>query len=196
MEKYINEKFEELKDVQNRFIRESKGLIADISKEIATCFLNGGKLLVFGNGGSAADAQHIAAEFVNRFKMERPPLPCIALTTDSSILTSIGNDYEFNDIFLKQVEALGNPGDIALGISTSGNSENVLKGLRAAAKNNLKTIGFTGNTGGKMLGLCDYALIVPSRTTARIQEMHIFTAHMICGLVDEIMFGKFVSETD
>jgi len=188
MEKYINEKFEELKDVQNRFIRENKTIIADISKEITKCFLNGGKLLVFGNGGSAADAQHIAAEFVNRFKMERPPLPCIALTTDSSIITSIGNDYEFNDIFAKQVEALGNPNDIALGISTSGNSENVLRGLRIAAKNDLKTIGFTGNTGGKMLGLCDIALVVSSRTTARIQEMHIFTAHMICGLVDEIMF--------
>ncbi len=196
MEKYINERYEELKDVQNRFIRENKSIIADIAKTIAKCFINGGKVMIFGNGGSAADAQHISAEFVNRFQMERPPLPCIALTTDSSILTSIGNDYEFDDIFSKQVNALGNPNDIAWGISTSGNSENVLRGLRAAEKNNIKTVGFTGNTGGKMVGICDHTLIVPSRTTARIQEVHIFSAHMICGLVDEIMFGQFISELD
>jgi D-sedoheptulose 7-phosphate isomerase len=194
MEKYINERFKELKDVQERFIRENKQIIADMAKEIANCYINGGKVMIFGNGGSAADAQHIAAEFINRFKMERPPLPCIALTTDTSVITSIGNDYEFNDIFSKQISALGNPIDIAWGISTSGNSENVLKALRIAAKNGLKTIGFTGNSGGKMPGICDYSLIVPSRTTARIQELHIFSAHMICELVDEIMFGQFMSE--
>lgn len=196
MEKFIRDIFDEMQEVQNRFIAGNGPLLTAISKEIANCFMNGGKLLIFGNGGSAADAQHVAAEFINRFKMERPPLPCIALTTDTSIITSIGNDYSYDDIFEKQVSALAGPKDLVWGISTSGTSENVLKGLRSAAKSGIKTIGFTGKDGGKMSGLCDLLLIATSDTTARIQEVHIAAAHIICELVDEIMFGKFVSSID
>jgi D-sedoheptulose 7-phosphate isomerase len=193
MENFVREIFDEMKEVQNRFMSENTPLLITIAKEVADCFINGGKLWIFGNGGSAADAQHIAAEFINRFKMERPPLPAVALTTDTSVLTSIGNDYEYNDVFEKQVNALANENDIVWGISTSGNSENVLRALRFASKNNIKTIGFTGKEGGKMNGLCDLILIAPSNTTARIQEVHIESAHIICELVDEIMFGKFMN---
>lgn len=191
MEKYISDIFEEMQQVQNSFFAESIPILISIATEIANCFANGGKLFIMGNGGSAADAQHIAAEFVNRFQMERPPLPAIAITTDSSVVTSIGNDYEFNDIFLKQIQALVNPGDILWGISTSGNSENILRGLKYAAKNGIKSICFSGRKGGKMKGLCDTIFLAQSDNTARIQEIHIKASHIICGLVDEIMFGKF-----
>lgn len=191
MDKYISDIFDEMRETQTRFMAEAAPVLIAISTEIAQCFINGGKLMIFGNGGSASDAQHIAAEFVNRFKMERPPLPAIALTTDTSILTSIGNDYEFNDIFIKQVSALGNENDIVWGISTSGNSENVVRALREAARGDMKIIGFTGRDGGKMKGLCDLLFQSPSENTARIQEIHISAAHIICQLVDEIMFGKF-----
>lgn len=147
--------------------------------------------MICGNGGSAADAQHIAAEFVGRFVMERPSLPAMALTTDTSLLTAVSNDYDFSDIFEKQVAAFANPGDIVWGISTSGNSENVIKALRKATKHNAVTLGFSGKDGGKMQGLCDHILVVDDKVTARIQELHIMSAHIICGLVDEIMFGKF-----
>lgn len=193
MDKYIADIFDEMKETQNRFMADSVPVLIAISTEIAQCFINGGKLMIFGNGGSASDAQHIAAEFVNRFKMERPPLPAVALTTDTSIITSIGNDYEFNDIFLKQVSALGNEDDIVWGISTSGNSENVVRALREATRSDMKIIGFTGRDGGKMKGLCDLLFQSPSENTARIQEIHIIAAHIICQLVDEIMFGKFAS---
>ncbi|MBZ4643668.1 MAG: Phosphoheptose isomerase-like protein [Deferribacteraceae bacterium] len=193
MEKFITDIFEEIQETQNKFFAESVPVLSAIAAEIAKTFIRGGKLFIFGNGGSASDAQHIAAEFVNRFKMERPPLPAIALTTDTSIITSIGNDYSFEDIFLKQVQALVNESDIALGISTSGNSENVLRALKYLAKNNIKTIGFTGKDGGKMNGLCDIIFNVDSNTTARVQEIHIQAAHIICELVDEIMFGRFSS---
>ncbi|PLX67377.1 MAG: phosphoheptose isomerase [Denitrovibrio sp.] len=193
MDKYITDIFDEMKETQNRFMAESTPVLIAISTEIAQCFLNGGKLMIFGNGGSASDAQHMAAEFVNRFKMERPPLPAIAITTDTSILTSIGNDYEFNDIFLKQVSALGNENDMVWGISTSGNSENVVRALREAARSDMKIVGFTGRDGGKMKGLCDLLFQSPSENTARIQEIHIAAAHIICKLVDEIMFGKFAT---
>lgn len=191
MEKYISDIFDEMRETQNRFIAEASPVLIAIATEIAQCFINGGKLMIFGNGGSASDAQHIAAEFVNRFKMERPPLPAIAFTTDTSILTSIGNDYEFNDIFIKQVSALGTENDLVWGISTSGNSENVVRALREAARGDMKIIGFTGRDGGKMKGLCDLLFQSPSENTARIQEIHIAAAHIICQLVDEIMFGKF-----
>lgn len=191
MEKYISDIFEEMQTVQNSFFAESIPLLVSIATDIANCFMEGGKLLIMGNGGSAADAQHIAAEFVNRFKMERPPLPAIAITTDSSVITSIGNDYEFNDIFLKQVQALGSSRDILWGISTSGNSENILRALKYSAKENIKTICFSGRNGGKMKGMCDTIFLVESENTARIQEIHIKASHIICGLVDEIMFGRF-----
>ncbi|MGE4319472.1 MAG: SIS domain-containing protein [Deferribacterales bacterium] len=191
MDKFITSIFDEMKEVQNRFVTESTPILIAIATEIVQCFVGGGKLLICGNGGSAADAQHIAAEFVNRFKMERPPLPAIALTTDTSIITSIGNDYEFNDIFLKQVSALANENDVLWGISTSGNSENVVRALREAGKMNVRIVGFTGRDGGKMKGLCDLLFQSPTDNTPRIQEIHISAAHIICQLVDEMMFGRF-----
>ncbi|BAI79738.1 phosphoheptose isomerase [Deferribacter desulfuricans SSM1] len=191
MESFVENIFEEMKETLNKFTAKNKNLLIAIAQEIADCFMEEGKLLIFGNGGSAADAQHIAAEFINRFKIERPSLPAIALTTDTSVLTSISNDYDFNQVFLKQVMALADERDIVWGISTSGNSENVINALRFAATNDIKTIGFTGKDGGKMNGLCDLLLVVDSDNTARIQEMHIAAAHIICELVDEIMFGRF-----
>jgi D-sedoheptulose 7-phosphate isomerase len=191
MEDFISDIFEEMREVQARFAAENMPVIIGISTEIVRCFENGGKVLIFGNGGSAADSQHIAAEFTNRFKMERPPLPALALTTDTSALTAIGNDYSFDEVFNKQLKALGNENDIAWGISTSGNSTNVLSALRSAGRQGMTTIGFTGKDGGLMRGLCDHLLISPSECTPRIQEIHIAAAHIICELVDEIMFGKF-----
>jgi D-sedoheptulose 7-phosphate isomerase len=140
----------------------------------------GGKLLLFGNGGSAADCQHIAAEFVIRYKDDRPAIAAIALTTDSSTLTACGNDLGFDALFARQVEALGRPGDVVLGISTSGRSPNVLAGLRQARSMGLRTTGLAGGTGGAMATVCDALLVVPSTVTARIQEMHIFLGHMLC----------------
>ncbi|MEJ2033254.1 MAG: D-sedoheptulose 7-phosphate isomerase [Deltaproteobacteria bacterium] len=149
-----------------------------------------GKLIIFGNGGSAADAQHLAAEFVNRFLIDRQPLPAIALTTDSSILTSIGNDFSFDDIFIKQIQALGRKGDVALGISTSGNSPNVLKAVTEAKKLGLRTAVLTGGSGGKLSSLADLALNVPSDHTPHIQEAHLWIEHLLCQLVDEVLFGN------
>jgi D-sedoheptulose 7-phosphate isomerase len=191
MEDFISDIFDEMREAQARFSAESMPVLIGISTEIVKCFENGGKVLIFGNGGSAADSQHIAAEFTNRFKMERPPLPALALTTDTSALTAIGNDYSFEEVFDKQLKALGNTNDIAWGISTSGNSPNVLAALRTAGRQGMTTIGFTGKDGGLMRGLCDHLLISPSECTPRIQEIHIAAAHIICELVDEIMFGRF-----
>lgn len=156
---------------------------------LVTAFRNGKKLLIFGNGGSAADAQHLAAEFVNRFLIDRRPLPAIALTTDSSILTSVGNDFSFDDIFVKQIQALGQAGDIALGISTSGNSPNVVKAIEQARAMGLITVALTGGHGGKLLPLADIGLNVPSSFTPHIQEAHLWAEHLVCQLVDETMFG-------
>lgn len=146
---------------------------------------NGGKLLIFGNGGSAADAQHIAAELVIRYKNDRPPIAAIALTTDSSALTACGNDLGFDALFARQLAALARPGDVAIGISTSGKSPNVLAALRQARESKLHTTGFAGGDGGEMRELCDALLIVPSRVTARIQEMHITVAHMLCKALEQ-----------
>lgn len=150
---------------------------------------SGHKLLLFGNGGSAADSQHVAAEFVSRFVMERQALPAIALTVDTSILTATGNDYHFDRVFARQVEALGQAGDLAWGISTSGNSPNVLKGMEEARRKGLKTVAFTGENGGKLKDAVDLCLMVPSRNTARIQESHIMVAHIICGAVERELCG-------
>jgi D-sedoheptulose 7-phosphate isomerase len=144
----------------------------------------GHKLLLFGNGGSAADAQHIAAEFVGRFEKERRAWPAIALTTDTSILTALGNDYGIDVVFARQIEALGQPGDVVLAFSTSGNSPNVLEGVKAARAKGLRVIGFTGADGGKLAPLCDLALRVPSRRTARIQEGHMVICHALCEVTE------------
>ena len=163
--------------------------IIDAAQAIAHAFRTGRKLLLFGNGGSAADSQHIAAEFMNRFQIERPPLPAIALTTDTSILTAISNDYAFDEVFSKQIKALGRKGDIAIGISTSGNSTNVLKAFRMAKKLGMVTIALTAE-GGKIGSNADIALAVPSKSTPRIQEAHITVGHILCDLTDTILFRQ------
>ena len=173
-------------------IKNNVDRIIQAADLISEAIKSGHKILLFGNGGSAADAQHLAAEFVNRFKIERPPLAALALTTDTSIITSIGNDYHFDEIFSKQVMALGQKGDIAIGISTSGNSENVLKAVNAAKTSGIFTIGFTGR-GGKLAEAADLTLTVTSDTTARIQEVHITMGHIICDLVDRILFPEQIS---
>ncbi len=151
----------------------------------AASISHGGKILFFGNGGSAADAQHLATELTVRFVKSRKPIAAIALTTDTSTLTAIGNDFGFKELFARQIDALGHPGDIAIGISTSGNSPNVLAALKMAHKKNLITIGLTGASGGKMKDSCDLLLKVPSKTTARIQEMHITLGQMLCGALEQ-----------
>jgi len=163
--------------------------ILDAAQAIAHAFKTGRKILLFGNGGSAADCQHIAAEFMNRFLIERPPLPAIALTTDTSILTSISNDYAFDEVFSKQIKALGKKGDIAIGISTSGNSANVIKGFRVAKKVGMVTIALTGE-GGKIASNADIALAVPSKSIPRIQEAHIAIGHILCDLTDTFLFRQ------
>jgi len=176
-------------DVKSISIKNNADHIVKSADMLAECITTGHKILIFGNGGSAADAQHIAAEFVNRFKIERPPLAAIALTCDTSIITSIGNDYDFDEIFSKQIKALGNKDDIAIGISTSGNSKNVIKAINAAKKIGLLTIGMTGR-GGKLASCADLVLNVESDVTARIQETHITMGHILCDLVDRILFPE------
>jgi len=158
--------------------------IAEAAQLAINKIAHGGKIILFGNGGSAADAQHIAAELVGRYKHQRIGLPALALTTDSSALTSIGNDFGYEFIFERQIEALSNEHDLVIGISTSGNSLNVINGLVAAKKSNISTIGFSGCGGGKMNDICDINIISPSNDTPRIQEMHIFIGHTICNIID------------
>lgn len=189
MENRVIEAFEESAAVKRQFVEKNRQAIVDLATRIADSFSHGKKLLLFGNGGSAADAQHLAAEFVNRFMIERPPLPALALTTDTSIITSIGNDYDYSEIFSKQIKALGSEGDIAIGISTSGNSPNIIKAIEAAKAQGILTVGFTGKDGGKVAGMVDMLFNVESKTTARIQETHITLGHVICELVDQILFG-------
>lgn len=161
-------------------------LIEKAVNQISDCLRKGNKVLFFGNGGSASDSQHLAAEFVGRYEKERRGLPAIALTTDTSILTAVGNDYSFDRIFERQVEALGNKGDVAYGISTSGNSKNVLLAMKKAKEKGLYTIGLSGKDGGQLNGAVDLSLVVPSTKTARIQESHIMIGHIICERVDEL----------
>jgi D-sedoheptulose 7-phosphate isomerase len=184
---------ENLQIVEKSVRNNIKGIIL-LSEKIAAAFTNDRKVMLCGNGGSAADAQHIAAEFVNRFELERPPLPAIALTTDTSVLTCIGNDYSFDDVFAKQIKALGIEGDILLAISTSGNSKNVLNAAEAAKAQGIYVCGITGGDGGKLKDIADSCLTVESTSTARIQETHILMDHIICKLVDYILFQKGIQE--
>lgn len=177
-------------EVTSLFIERESEKILSLVKKTYEVFRKGGKLLVFGNGGSAADAQHLAAELVNRFKRDRTPLPALALTTDTSILTAVANDYDFSLVFVKQIEALGRAGDIALGISTSGRSPNVLKALARARELGLFTVGLTGGTGGKMSEVSDLIITVPSEETPRIQEGHLLFIHVFSELIEEAYFGK------
>lgn len=190
-----------LRDVAEAIFRESArlhltfleghlDLVVRAAEAIAGAFRAGGKVLLFGNGGSAADAQHIAAELVNRFLLERPALPAVALTTDSSILTSISNDRDYAEVFARQVEALGRCGDVAIGISTSGQAASVVRGIETASGAQMCTMAFTGGDGGKLAGLVDYAFVVPSRSTPRIQEVHATLGHVLCQLVETELFGK------
>jgi D-sedoheptulose 7-phosphate isomerase len=165
-------------------------VLARIAEMVVEALAAGGKVLVFGNGGSAADSQHIAAELVSRFRRERGALAAIALTTDTSILTAIGNDYGFEDVFVRQVEALGRPGDVVLAISTSGNSPNVLKAVRRAAELDLRTVGFTGDDGGKLRQCVDLCFRVPSFATPHIQEVHIAAGHAVCEVVESRFAGR------
>jgi len=176
---------------KEQFVVEHGDTLERVARLMAEALQHGHKILLFGNGGSAADAQHIAAEFVNRFMIERRPLPAIALTTDTSALTSIGNDYGFEQIFAKQIEALGSAGDVAIAISTSGNSPNVLRAIEACGKVGCFVVGMTGGDGGQMRDQVDYLLNVSAtRETARVQETHIVAAHALCDLVDRALFPE------
>ncbi|MEN0055595.1 MAG: D-sedoheptulose 7-phosphate isomerase [Mucilaginibacter sp.] len=179
----------ELKDHQNTIQLVIDTLTGDIEKAcelMVTTLKNGNKVLFAGNGGSAADAQHLAAELTGRFVKERKALPGIALTVDTSAITAIANDYHYNRVFARQVEAYARPGDLFIGISTSGNSEGILKAFETATQLGCKTLGLSGRDGGKMTGLCDLNIVIPSNTTARIQEMHILIGHIMCQAVDEV----------
>ena len=190
MKNIVERSFVESIEAKQRSLKNNRESLIRTATLIVEAFNNESKLLIFGNGGSAADAQHIAAEFVNRFMIERPPLPAMALTTDTSILTSVGNDYSFDDIFSKQIKALGMEGDVAWGISTTGGSANVLAGLRVARDRGLRTIGMTGSDHGKMSEVVQVLLEVDATNTARIQECHITMAHIICELVDYQLFQR------
>ncbi|MBU4074389.1 MAG: D-sedoheptulose 7-phosphate isomerase [Proteobacteria bacterium] len=190
MEDYIIKIFRESSQLKESFVNENLNRIVAVVEAVTAALKGGNKILLFGNGGSAADAQHLAAEFVNRFVIERPPLPAIALTTDTSVITSIGNDYDFADIFSKQIRAIGQRGDIAWGMSTSGTSANVVKGLEVAKKIGMVTVGLTGRDGGDIARIADHVLIVSSTSTPRIQEVHITVGHVICEMVDFKLFQR------
>ncbi len=182
---YIYDEFNDHQDVLKKTIEELENYIEEASELIVSTLKAGNKILLFGNGGSAGDAQHIAAELTGRYKTERHGLPAIALTTDTSAITAIGNDYGFDRIFDRQVEAIGKEGDLLIGISTSGNSRNVLRALEFGKDNGMNTLGLSGKGGGDMKNLCDINIIIPSDDTARIQEMHITIGHILCGIVDQ-----------
>lgn len=187
----VAKSFKESISTKEKFLTQKNiSLVAAAAEMIAESFKSGGKLLIVGNGGSAADAQHLAAEFVNRFVIERPPLPALALTTDTSTITSIGNDYDFDQSFSKQVRALGRSGDVLLAISTSGNSPNILKAVETAKALDIKVIGLTGKGGGALAEGSDILLDVEAKATARIQEVHITICHILCELVDHTLFRK------
>jgi D-sedoheptulose 7-phosphate isomerase len=187
MQAAIHKMFRDSAEVKIRFADRYGPRIEAVARRMAEVLRRGGKLLFFGNGGSAADAQHLAAEFVNRFLRDRGALAAIALTTDTSALTSIGNDLGFDQVFSRQVEALGRPGDLVVAISTSGNSPNVLRAVEAARRLGCITVGFTGGSGGRLVKAVDEAFVVPSAETPRIQETHITLGHALCALVDDLL---------
>lgn len=176
-------------ELKKTFFAENGDRIAAIARMLCAALENGNKILLFGNGGSAADAQHIACEWIGRFQREQPPLPAIALTTDSSALTAIGNDYGFDQVFTRQLKALGREGDVAIAISTSGNSSNVLDAVRAANEAGLVSVGLTGGDGGRLVSEAQYSLNVPHASVPRVQEIHIMIGHILCSLVEEHLKG-------
>lgn len=184
----ILEAFQDSIKIKKQFLDENIDSIIEVSRVLADTFNRGGKLLLFGNGGSATDASHIAAEFINRFKKERPALPAISLNTDMAVLTSIANDYDYANIFERQMKALAQEGDVIIAISTSGSSPNVIKGIEVAKKKKLKIIALTGAKGDKLASKSDYVFAVPSNNTPRVQETHITLGHVLCQMVEEILF--------
>ena len=185
MKEFAIKAFDDSAEIKRRFARDHADRIVQVAQLIGGAFQAGHKVLLFGNGGSSTDAAHIAAEFVGRYKRERAPLPAIALATDIAAITCIANDYGFEELFARQVRAHGQRGGVAVAISTSGNSPNVLKGVEAAKALGLTTIAWTGGTGGKLAGMVDYAFVVPSTLTARIQESHITLGHVLCELIED-----------
>lgn len=192
MKAYIKEHFEESVKVKKQILENEAlvALIEEVAKELIGAYRAGRKTLIAGNGGSAADAQHIAGEFVSRFYFDREGIPSIALTTDTSIITAIGNDYGYEKLFSRQVQAQGVKGDVFIGISTSGNSKNILEALKVCKKRGILSVGLAGENGGAMNELCDYCIKVPSTCTPRIQESHIVIGHILCAIVEEELFGK------
>lgn len=190
MNDYILAQILEAKRVMAAMLADTTLLttIEDTARVCIDCLHNDGKILLAGNGGSAADAQHIAGEFVSKFAFDRPGLPAIALTTDTSILTAIGNDYGYENLFTRQIQALGRKGDIFIGYSTSGKSPNIIRAFEAAKSRGLVCVGFTGSHGGPMKDICDYLLEVPSIDTPKIQEGHLVLGHILCGLIENAIF--------
>jgi D-sedoheptulose 7-phosphate isomerase len=189
MRELIYYSFLESADTKRAFIEENRDRIFEVFKEVAERVKRGRKILLCGNGGSASDCQHIAAELVGRFKMERRALPAIALTTDTSILTAVGNDYSFDKIFERQVEALGEEGDVLIGISTSGNSKNVVNAVLKAKEMGILTVGFLGKDGGRLKDIVDYPFIVKNFSTPRVQEVHITLGHVLCDFIEGYLFS-------
>ncbi len=192
MEKFIANQVKKSYEIKQAIYNDKKlmNLIKEVALVVTKAYKKGNKTLIAGNGGSAADAQHIAGEFVSRFYFDREGLPSIALTTDTSILTAIGNDYGYEKLFARQVQANGRKGDIFIGISTSGNSKNIIEALKECKNKGIITVGLTGESGGVMKELCNYCICVPSDETPRIQESHILIGHIICSVVEEEIFGK------
>jgi D-sedoheptulose 7-phosphate isomerase len=193
MEKIVSEALINSMMAKEAFVKESRDKLVDLACLMVMTLRQGGKILIFGNGGSAADAQHMAAEFVNRFLLNRRPLAAIALTTDTSTITAIGNDFSFDEIFSKQMQALGKPEDLALGISTSGGSVNVIKGIEVARDIGMRTAVLTGGlagAGGELGKVADVTLNVPAAKTQHIQEVHLWVEHLLCELVEEEIFGE------
>ena len=195
MHDYINAQIDEAQRVVSAMWADV-ALRASVASAAQACIVSlkaGGKVLFAGNGGSAADAQHMAGEFVSRFAFDRPGMAAIALTTDTSILTAIGNDYGYERLFERQVQALGRPGDVLVAYTTSGQSSNILRALEAARAQGMVTVGFTGNRGGPVIGLCDHLFAVPSAETPKIQEGHLVLGHILCGLVENAIFSRIDS---
>ncbi len=192
MNKFISHQIEDSYKIKKKILNDSAliNLLKEVSQRVIDTYKSGNKTLIAGNGGSAADAQHIAGEFVSKFYFDRPGLASQALTTDTSVLTAIANDYGFKNLFSRQIQANGCTGDLFIAISTSGNSENIIEALKECKNKGIVTVGLTGETGGKMAEICDYCIKVPSDSTPRIQESHILIGHIICAAVEEAIFGK------
>jgi len=192
---YIKDQIQASIDTKQNILKDKNLMetIAQVGRECVSLYKSGKKTLLAGNGGSAADAQHIAAELVGRYGFDRPSIPSIALTTDTSNLTAIGNDYGYDKVFSRQMEGMGSEGDLFIGISTSGNSVNIVNAINVAKAKGVKTVALVGRDGGEMARIADYAIIVPSNATPRIQESHILIGHMICDIIEKELFGDGVS---